>query len=106
MDSLTLILRFIGVAQLAIIACLAVRDLSFSLVGYLVAVFCFGVASYLICPIIAVHGELGPLDVVIYFGCFGMPIFFLDSCRSASRTAAQRLCRGSYRSPCRCSRAS
>ena len=77
MDSLTLILRFIGVAQLAIIACLAVRDLRFSLVGYLVAVFCFGVATYLICPVIAVHGDLGLLDVLIYFGCFGNPVFFL-----------------------------
>ncbi|MER9586172.1 hypothetical protein [Mesorhizobium sp. M0276] len=77
MDTITLILRFIGVAQLAIIACLAVRDLRFSLVGYLVALFCFGVASYLICPVIAVHGNLGPLGILIYFGCFGNPVLFL-----------------------------
>jgi hypothetical protein len=61
MEPSTLILRFIGVAQLAIIFGLAVRDLRFSFVEYLVALLCFGVASRLIWPVIGVQVDRIPL---------------------------------------------
>lgn len=76
MDTLSLTLRLIGVAQLALLAGLALRDLRTSLVGGLVAVFCFGVASYLVCPLIATSWDLGPFELALYFGCFGVPAFF------------------------------
>lgn len=52
------------------------RDCRSGLAGPLGALFCFGVASYLMCPPMARTLELGVVELPFFFGCFGAAVFF------------------------------
>lgn len=69
-------LRLAGVIMLAFSAVLWLRDLRASLAGPLGALFCFGVASYLLCPPLVRIWDLGLLELPFFFGCFGVAAFF------------------------------
>ena len=77
MATFELTLRFAAIALLAVIACVAFRDLRPGWSGKAIAVFCFGIGSYLICPLVAQRWQLGAVELVFFFGCFGNPVFFL-----------------------------
>ena len=71
-----LILRMASVVMLAFLAIVWWRDLRGHLAGPLLAVFCFGVASYLLCPPLARTWQLGLIEVPFFIGCFGAAVFF------------------------------
>lgn len=71
-----LALRLAGVTMLSFIAILWLRDLRRSLAGQLGSLFCFGVASYLLCPPLDRIWQLGLLEFPFFFGCFGVAMFF------------------------------
>jgi AraC-like DNA-binding protein len=76
MSSVELMLRLAGVTMLAFNAVLWLRGLRGSLVGPLGALFCFGIASYLLCPPLVRVWQLGLLELPFFFGCFGVAVFF------------------------------
>ena len=76
MASAELFLRLNGAGMLAFFAVLWWRDCRGQLTGPLGALFCFGVASYLMCPPMARAWELGVIEAPFFFGCFGAAVFF------------------------------
>jgi hypothetical protein len=75
-SSADLVLRMAGVTVLAFTAILWLRDLRGSLVGVLGALFCFGIISYLLCPLLDRTWAVCLLEVPFFFGCFGVAVFF------------------------------
>ena len=74
--SADLVLRMAGVVMLAFIAIVWWRDLRGHLAGPLVALFSFGVASYLLCPLLHRSWQFGLIELPFFFGCFGGAVFF------------------------------
>lgn len=75
MANAELILRVSGAGILAFFAILWWRDCRDRPAGPLGTLFCFGVASYLICPPMARTWEFGVFELPIFFGCFGAAVF-------------------------------
>lgn len=76
MHSADLLLRFAGVTILTFIAILWSREFGRRPAAVAVALFCFGIVSYLLCPLFDRLWSLGPLEVPFFFGCFGAAVFF------------------------------
>ncbi|MDE0942267.1 MAG: helix-turn-helix domain-containing protein [Alphaproteobacteria bacterium] len=62
--------------MLTFLAMLWLRDTHKSLPGRLAALFLFAIVSYLLCPPLDRHWQLGILELPIFFGCFGAALFF------------------------------
>lgn len=60
----------------AFVALIWLRDAGRSQAGKLVALFAFGVLSYLLCPPMARQWNLGVLEAPFFVGCFGVAVFF------------------------------
>ncbi len=71
-----LVLRMASVTLLAFVAILWLRDSRGNLVGPMGALFCFAIASYLLCPPLYRHWQLGVLEAPFFFGCYGAAVFF------------------------------
>ncbi len=76
MSGAELVLRISAVLILAFVAILWLRDARKRLTGVLVAVFMFGVISYLLCPPLDRHWQFGILEVPFFIGCYGAALFF------------------------------
>lgn len=76
MDSIDLILRFAGITMLAFIAILWLWNAHRTVTGLLVALFCFSIASYLLCPPMVRHWQLGVIELPFFAGCFSAALFF------------------------------
>ncbi len=76
MRTADLILRIAASAQLLLLALLLLKEFWRTAVGMLGALFAFGVASYLICPLLARDWRIGAWENLFLFGCFGVAVFF------------------------------
>jgi len=76
MGTIEIALRFSGVTALAFIAVLWFRDVQRKQLGILVALFCFSIASYLMCPPMAREWQLGIIEVPFFIGCYTAAVFF------------------------------
>jgi len=76
MSTVEIAIRFSGVTALAFIAVLWLRDVHGKQLGILVALFCFSIASYLLCPPMVREWQLGIIEVPFFIGCYSAAVFF------------------------------
>jgi AraC-like DNA-binding protein len=76
MSTVDLAVRLAGASIALYIALVWLRDAGRHPSGWLVALFAFGVASYLLCPPMAREWQLGLVEVPFFAGCFSVAVFF------------------------------
>ncbi len=76
MANAELFLRLSAVGILAFFSVLWWRGCRSQRAGWLGVLFCFGVASYLLCPPLARIWQFGVIEAPFFFGCFGSAVFF------------------------------
>ncbi len=76
MNSIEIILRIAGVTVLVFMGVLWLREARRHQSGLMVTLFCYSVASYLLCPPLDRYWQLGPMEWPFFMGCFSVAGFF------------------------------